>query len=49
MTKTWLIDMENEDRSLIRSDYAESVNTLALVEAATKSKNSGNQVRVEEF
>lgn len=40
-TGAWLKAIETGDRSLIRSDYADSLNTLSLVEAAIRSINSG--------
>jgi predicted dehydrogenase len=47
-TGAWLRAIETGDGSLIRSDFADSLQTLALVEAAVKSRNTGRFVRVEE-
>jgi len=47
-TGAWLRAIETGDGSLIRSDFADSLHTLALVEAAVKSRNTGRFVRVEE-
>lgn len=44
-TGAWLRAMETGDRSLIRSDYADSLHTLALVEAAIQSIGRGQFVR----
>jgi len=46
-TGAWLRAIETGDRSLIRSDYADSLHTLALVEAAVKSRGAGRFVRAE--
>lgn len=48
-TGAWLRAIETGDRSLIRSDYADAINTLALVEAAVRSRNSGQLVRIEDL
>ena len=47
-TGAWLRAIETGDRSLIRSDFADSLHTLALVEAAVRSRGTGRFVRVEE-
>ena len=43
----WLRAIETGDRSLIRSDYREALNTLALVEAAVRSQDTGSFVRAD--
>ena len=42
----WLRAIETGDRSLIRSDFADAMHTLALVEAAVRSRGTGRFVRV---
>jgi predicted dehydrogenase len=48
-TGAWLRAIETGDRSLVRSDFAEAMNTLALIEAAVRSRGTGRFVRVEEL
>jgi predicted dehydrogenase len=48
-TGAWLRAIETGDRLLIRSDFADSLRTLALVEAAVRSRGTGRFVRVEEL
>jgi predicted dehydrogenase len=45
----WLRAIETGDRSLVRSDFAEALNTLLLVEAAVRSRGTGKFVRVEKL
>lgn len=44
----WLRAIEIGDRSLIRSDFADGLHTLTLVEAAVRSRGTGRFVRAEE-
>lgn len=46
-TGAWLRAIETGDRALVRSDFADSLNTLALIEAAVRSRGTGRFVRVE--
>lgn len=48
-TGAWLRAIETGDRSLIRSDFADAMRTLELVEAAIRSRGTGRFVRVEEL
>jgi predicted dehydrogenase len=48
-TGAWLRAIETGDRSLARSNFAESLHTLALVEAAVQSRHTGQFVRAEEW
>lgn len=48
-TGAWLRAIETGDRSLIRCDFAEGMNTLALIEAAVRSRGTGRFVRVGEL
>lgn len=48
-TGAWLRAIETGDRTLIRSDFADSLETLALIDAAINSRNTGEFVRVEEL
>ncbi len=48
-TGAWLRAIETGDAELIRSDYADSLNTLALVEAAVASLDSGHSVSIQEL
>lgn len=43
----WLRAIETGDRSLIRSDFEDAMYTLALVEAAIKSQDTGSFVKVD--
>lgn len=45
--QAWLRAIETEDCSLIRSDFEDAMHTLALVEAAIKSQDTGGFVRVD--
>ena len=45
----WLHAIETGNRSLIRSDFADAMHTLALVEAAVKSRGSGRFVQVSDL
>ena len=45
----WLRAIETGERSLVRSDYADAMHTLALVEAAVSSRGTGRFVGVEEL
>ena len=48
-TGAWLRAIETGDQSLVRSDYADAMHTLALVEAAVTSRDTGRFVGVEEL
>lgn len=48
-TSAWLRAIETDDRTLIRSDFADSLETLALIDAAIHSRNTGNFVKVEDL
>ena len=43
----WLRAIETGDRSLIRSDFGDAMHTLALVEAAIKSQDTGSFVKID--
>ena len=43
----WLRAIETGDRSLIRSDFGDAMHTLALIEAAIKSQDTGGFVKVD--
>ena len=45
----WLRALETGEPSLVRSDYADAIHTLALVEAAVRSRGTGRFVGVEEL
>ena len=45
----WLHAIETGNRSLIRSDFADAMHTLALVEAAVRSRGSGRFVQVSDL
>lgn len=47
-TGAWLCVIETGDRSLVRSDFRDALNTLALVEAATRSLPEDRLVPVSE-
>lgn len=47
-TGAWLRAIETGDRSLVRSDFRNALNTLALVEAATKSLTADRFLSVSE-
>lgn len=48
-TGAWLRAIETGDRTLIRSSFADALQTLALIEAAIKSRNTGRFIQVEEL
>ena len=48
-TGAWLRAVETGERSLVRSPYADAIHTLALVEAAVRSRGTGRFVGVEEL
>ncbi len=48
-TGAWLRAIETGDRSLIRSSFADALETLALIDAAIKSRNTGRFIQVEEL
>ncbi len=48
-TGAWLRAIETGDRRLIRSDFADALKTLELIDAAINSRNTGNFIRVEEL
>ncbi len=48
-TGAWLRAIETGDRTLIRSDFADALETLALIDAAINSRNTGKFVRVEDL
>ena len=43
----WLRAIETDDRSLIRSDFEDAMHTLALIEAAITSQDTGGFVKVD--
>lgn len=45
--QAWLRAIETGDRSLIRSDFEDAMHTLALIEAAIKSQDTGGFVKVD--
>lgn len=48
-TEAWLQAIKTGDRSLIRSTFADGLETLALIDAAINSRNSGKFVQVEDL
>ena len=48
-TGAWLRAIETGDRTLIRSPFADGVQTLALIDAAVQSRDTGRFVNVEEL
>ena len=48
-TGAWLQAIETGDRSLIRSPFADAVQTLALIDAAVQSRGTGRFINVEEL
>lgn len=48
-TGAWLRAIETGDRTLIRSDFADALETLALIDAAINSRNTGKFTKVEEL
>ena len=47
-TGAWLRAIETGDRTLIRSPFADAVQTLALIDAAVQSRDTGRFIQVEE-
>ena len=45
-TGAWLRAIETDDRALIRSPFADAIQTLALIDAAVKSRGTGKFIRV---
>lgn len=48
-TGAWLRAIETGDNTLIRSDFADAIETLALIDAAIKSRNTGRFIKVEDL
>ena len=48
-TGAWLHAIETGDRTLIRSPFADAIETLALIDAAVQSRNTGRFINVEEL
>lgn len=48
-TGAWLRAIETEDRILIRSHFVDALETLKLIDAAIKSRNTGKFISVEEL
>ncbi len=48
-TGAWLHAIETGDRTLIRSPFADAVETLALIDAAVQSRDTGRFIRVAEL
>ena len=48
-TGAWLRAIETGDNTLIRSTFADALQTLTLIEAAIKSRNTGKFIQVEEL
>ena len=48
-TGAWLRAIETGDRTLIRSPFADGVQTLALIDAAVQSRDTGRFINVEEL
>ena len=48
-TGAWLRAIETGDRELIRSPFADGVQTLALIDAAVRSRDTGRFIQVEEL
>ena len=48
-TGAWLHAIETGDRTLIRSPFADAVQTLALIDAAVQSRDTGRFIHVEEL
>ena len=46
-TSAWLRAIETGDRTLIRSPFTDAIQTLALIDAAIKSRNTGRFVQTE--
>ena len=48
-TSAWLRAIETGDRTLIRSPFADGLQTLALIDAAVQSRDTGRFIRVEDI
>ena len=48
-TGAWLRAIETGDRTLIRSPFADGLQTLALIDAAVQSRDTGRFIHVEEL
>ncbi len=48
-TGAWLHAIETGDRTLIRSPFADAIETLALIDAAVQSRDTGRFIRVTEL
>ena len=48
-TGAWLRAIETGDRTLIRSPFSDAVQTLALIDAAVQSRDTGSFVHVDEL
>ena len=48
-TGAWLRAIETGDNTLIRSDFADAIETLALIDAAINSRNTGKFIKVEDL
>ena len=48
-TGAWLRAIETGDRTLIRSPFADAIQTLALIDAAVQSRDTGRFVHVDEL
>lgn len=48
-TGAWLRAIETGDRTLVRSPFADGIETLALIDAAVQSRDTGRFIRVEEL
>ena len=48
-TGAWLRAIETGDKTLIRSPFADAIETLALIDAAVQSRDTGRFIQVEEL
>ena len=48
-TGAWLRAIETGDRTLIRSPFADAMETLSLIDAAVQSRGTGRFINVEEL
>ena len=48
-TSAWLRAIETGDRTLIRSPFADGLQTLALIDAAVQSRDTGRFIRAEDL
>ena len=48
-TGAWLRAIETGDKTLIRSSFSDGIQTLALIDAAVQSRDTGRFIRVEEL